>query len=198
MKKIAGIIIAAVFVLCLSPQTYAAAGQNGGQTELVLVYEASPTYTVTIIGLDASGSWNKGTTNGLTFICNGNFVKFTGLKLDGVLLDPARYTAISGSTIITFKPEYLDTLAVGKHTVELMFTDGSVETEFTILAAGSTTEPSDPSKPPTDPKDPNAPAPGTGDNSNMTWWFTLCGVSVFGLIMTFFAGRRRKCRVVKK
>jgi len=198
MRKVTSIIIAAVFMLYLSPQIYAAARQKGGQTELVLVYEASPTYTVTIIGLDASGSWKKGSTNGLTFLCNGNFAKFTGVKLDGALLDPIHYSAKFGSTVITIKPEYLDTLTVGKHTITLMFTDGSVETEFTVLAADSMTEPSDPSKPPDNTKAPDVPAPGTGDN-NMTWWLLLGGASLTALCgMFIIEQKRKKQRIAEK
>ena len=42
------------------------------------------------------------------------------------------YKAESGSTIITLTPEYAATLAVGKHTIEIVSTDGSASTVFYI------------------------------------------------------------------
>ena len=180
MKKLASILIAA-FVLCLLPSTFAAAQK----TDMVFVNEAAgPAYTVTVSGLDASGSWKKESANGLTFSCNGDFSKFIGVKLNGALLDPSKYTAKAGSTIITIKPEHLDTLPAGKHSVEIMFTDGSVETEFTILAADTTTEP-------TDPKDKDK-TPNTGDDSNPILWLWLGGASLAMLCGMTVIGWKRK------
>ena len=46
-------------------------------------------------------------------------------------------TVKAGSTIITFKKKYLNTLSVGIHTCEIVWTDGSASTTFTIKAATS-------------------------------------------------------------
>ena len=132
MRKIISIIFAAALVLCLSPLTYAAAVPNGANTDLSFTYgPAQPGYTVSV-----SGSWTQGDTSGLTITCSADLSKFIGVKVDGILLDAANYTAVSGSTIITIKPEYLATLAVGEHSIELFFTDGSVQTWFTVRASG--------------------------------------------------------------
>ena len=142
MRKIISILLAAAFVLCLSPQTVFAANETGGKTDLTLMYNPStPGYTVEIIGLDATGSWKKGSPAGLTVTSNADFAKFQSVHMDGGTLDAANYTAVSGSTIITLPPPYLNTLALGKHTVALIFTDGSVEIEFTVLAADHTHTP---------------------------------------------------------
>ncbi|NCB04297.1 MAG: hypothetical protein EOM69_02100, partial [Clostridia bacterium] len=45
------------------------------------------------------------------------------------------YTVKSGSTIVTFAPEYLKTLSVGEHTLRLAFSDGYAQTTFTIAQA---------------------------------------------------------------
>lgn len=63
---------------------------------------------------------------------NGEFSKFTCVKVDGSIIDASNYTAREGSTIITLKAEYLDTLAEGSHSFELVWTDGSAYTTFTV------------------------------------------------------------------
>lgn len=53
--------------------------------------------------------------------------------VDDILVDGANYTSESGSTIITFSKEYIDTLAIGQHTLKVAFTDGGeAKTTFTI------------------------------------------------------------------
>lgn len=68
----------------------------------------------------------------LTFRVSGAFSKFIGIKVDGTVVDKSFYTAISGSTIITLKTEYLNTLSVGKHTLEFEYIDGTVSCSFKI------------------------------------------------------------------
>lgn len=71
----------------------------------------------------------------LTFKANGDFSKFTGIRIDGVVVDRRFYTAISGSTIITLKAEYLNTLSAGSHTIEFEYVDGSVSCAFKVADA---------------------------------------------------------------
>lgn len=54
--------------------------------------------------------------------------------MDGNLIDKSNYTAKEGSTIITLKASYLNTLSAGNHTVEILWTDGSASTTFTTKA----------------------------------------------------------------
>ncbi len=61
--------------------------------------------------------------------------------MDGNLIDRSNYTAKEGSTIITLKASYLNTLSAGTHTVEILWTDGSASTTFTIKA--NTSDPTD-------------------------------------------------------
>lgn len=71
----------------------------------------------------------------LTFRANGDFSKFTGIRIDGVVVDKRFYTAVSGSTIITLKAEYLNTLSEGSHTLEFEYVDGSVSCAFKVADA---------------------------------------------------------------
>ncbi len=91
----------------------------------------TPVYQM-IAGADSS--WTQGSSTGLTITGNGDFSKLKGVKVDGSLLDESCYQAKAGSTIITLNASYLDTLSVGTHTFEIMWTDDSAETTFTINA----------------------------------------------------------------
>ena len=57
------------------------------------------------------------------------------MSVDGKDLDASSYTVEEGSTIVTLRPSYLDTLSVGKHTLAIVSDTGTAETEFTVLAA---------------------------------------------------------------
>ena len=79
--------------------------------------------------------------NEAKFKINADFRMFDGGKVyvDDELVDPKNYTAESGSTIITLKKEFVDTLSVGKHTLKVLFNDGGQAT--TIFNVAKTTVP---------------------------------------------------------
>ena len=64
--------------------------------------------------------------NEAKFKINADFRLFDDGKVyvDNELVDPDNYTAESGSTIITLKKEFVDTLSVGEHTLKVLFNDG--------------------------------------------------------------------------
>ena len=80
----------------------------------------------------ANSNWVRNEDGSMAIRGNGEFSKFTGVKVDGVLIDPANYIVTEGSTIVTLKPEYLDTLSEGSHSFEIMWADGSAATDFTV------------------------------------------------------------------
>ena len=125
----------------------------------------------------ANSSWTPDSDGNITIRGNGDFSKFTGVKVDGNLIDKSNYTAKEGSTIITLKASYLNTLSAGTHTVEILWTDGSASTTFTIKANTTDNKPSSG----TDKKD---DAPKTGDNTPSVWLFILSILSGTGLIIT--------------
>ena len=85
-----------------------------------VVEGAGQTYTITKDG-------------SATFKINGEFSLFDKVYVDGNLVAEENYTAKSGSTIITFKPDYMNSLAEGKHTLKVTYTDGGdATTTFTI------------------------------------------------------------------
>lgn len=93
--------------------------------------EITPEYKI-IEG--ANGAWTQNSDGTLTFRANGDFSRFTGVKVDGITISDDKYTAASGSTVVTLKKDYLSTLSVGKHTLTVIYNDGKCSTNFVIKA----------------------------------------------------------------
>lgn len=134
-------------------------------TDLTMTPESSgmaPEYKV-IEG--ANGTWKQNSDGTLTFRANGEFSKFTGIKVDDQLVDAKNYTAISGSTIVTLSADYLKTLSAGNHTLTVLFNDGDCSTNFTVQVAGSSTTPSNPGSGTGSGTTPSNPNGGTSDSA---------------------------------
>lgn len=178
---------------------------NGGyatmwvDTNLTMTPQASGTTPEYKITEGANSSWKQNSDNTLKFVANGDFSKFTGVKLDGTLVAADKYTAVSGSTVITLKKDYLSTLSVGKHTLTIVYNDGECSTEFEIKAAsitsstdstgnnsGSTS--SKVNKPDTS----ETTSPKTGDTNNMFLWFIILFVSGSVTIGTLMVHRKKQ------
>ena len=143
----------------------------------------------------ANGAWTQNSDGTLTFRANGDFSRFTGVKVDGTLIAAKNYTAVSGSTVITLKADYLKTLSVGTHKLTVVYTDGECSTNFVAKQATSEqTKPTEGDKTDTttstggkDTKNPQ-----TGDNSNLLLWITLLFVSGGAVTVTTVCGRKKK------
>ena len=109
----------------------------------------------------ANGEWIKNSGKDLGFKADGEISKFTGVKVDGTLIGADKYTAVTGSTLVTLKKDYLETLSVGKHTLTVVYIDGECTTNFEIKAANAEkpgTE--EDTKPGTDTEKPTTPEEG--------------------------------------
>lgn len=75
-------------------------------------------------------SWTQGSAEPVVFTFERNtadeltFSHFTGVTVDDKTLEASAYDAVAGSVVLTLKPEYLNTLDEGKHTVKALFDDG--------------------------------------------------------------------------
>ena len=71
-----------------------------------------------------------------TFEINAEFELFEeggAVYVDNELVEPANYEATSGSTVIKFKKDYMDGLALDEHSLAVLFNDGGVaRTTFTV------------------------------------------------------------------
>ncbi len=62
---------------------------------------------------------------------------FVAVEVDGKTVDPKHYTVKSGSTIVTFTKEFLDSLGTGNHDVRFIFTNGTAKATITAVASSS-------------------------------------------------------------
>ena len=127
--------------------------------------------------------------NGLTFKVNGYHKKFAGIVINGTVVDKKYYEIEAGSTIITLKAEYLQTLPAGNYTLLVQYTDGSTDGEdtFTITKNESAT-PSDPTNPT------NPSSPKTGDNSHPVVWIGILIVCAGIWMLLFFKKQKQETK----
>ena len=78
--------------------------------------------------------WKIGSGEDFVLISTADFSKFVGAKIDGVLLDKSHFTAAEGSTKVTFKAEYLETLAAGEHTLTIVSADSEASAKVNFVA----------------------------------------------------------------
>ena len=166
----------------------------------------------------ANTSWEQNSDGSLSIRGSGAISKFVGVKVDGNLVDVKNYTVKEGSTIVTLKADYLNTLSVGNHTFEIIWTDGTASTRFTVSKSDSgSAEPKDNdgnngkndntnNTPATAPEDKNnngtsgsqtddnqqITAPKTGDNSHTVLWISLLGVSLAGLLSMIYVRKKKE------
>ena len=140
---------------------------------------ASAPAQVTYDILDGAGSsWTQNTDGSLAIRGSGEVSKFREVNVDGVTVDPVNYTVTEGSTIITFKPEYLKSLSAGNHSFELVWTDGTAATNFTVAENA----------------DQSAKSPKTGEDFSMALCTALLMVSCAGLAGIFAKRKRNHAR----
>lgn len=131
----------------------------------------SSTYVVT---QGDGGTHSKGSLESLLFKTNGRFLDFTGVKVDGQEVNSLEYNAVGleDETTIRLKSTYLNTLAVGTHTIEFLYGDKcSCSASFKITKEKTSALSSSGSGS-------SGGGVGTGDNTNLIVWiivFVLAG-----------------------
>ncbi len=108
----------------------------------------------------------------MDFTSDADFSKLVRVEVDGNVVDPANYTAWSGSTKVRLKGSYTATLSVGKHILSIISADGVAKTTFTI------TKPT--------------PPPKTGDNTTPLLWLALALVGCTGVLTALRGVKRRR------
>jgi hypothetical protein len=117
--------------------------------------------------------WIKGSNVYAGFVSNAEFVDFISVKVDGNEVDGSGYAVEEGSTAVTFNPEFLETLSLGIHQVEIVSIPG---TAFGILEI----------------KAPFSGVPETGDGGVYYLWLTLMCFSVSTLIFLTDKGEKQQ------
>ena len=125
----------------------------------------------------ANGVWKKESGEGLSFRSDAEYADFVKVQVDGRDVDATNYEVREGSTIVTLKPSYLETLSGGVHTLAIVSKTGTAETTFTIQQGegGSETPKTESgtSQSGSDTSKTSGKAAGTGDNSRAALWGIL-------------------------
>ena len=149
----------------------------------------------------ADSSWTENEDGSLAIRGSGAIDKFLRVLVDGKEIASDNYTVTEGSTIITLKAKYLKTLPEGSHSFEIVWTDGTASTSFTVARNtsgnnggnnnsnnnnnnnnNSNNDSSNNAGSNADATDTTIKAPKTGDTSNDALWVVLLAVaSVAGL-----------------
>ncbi len=150
--------------------------------------DTTPSYKVV---KGENGSFTKNSDGTMTFHANGDFSKFVGVKVDDSWVDSKNYVSTSGSTIVTLKKEYIQSLSADQHKLTFVYTDGECSTNFKTKESGETYKNSGNTE--TEKSEKNSENPKTGDNSNIILWASLFAVSLVGtLIISVY---NKKCTV---
>lgn len=135
-------------------------------------------------------TYKIGADGTVTLRCTGVLSSFKGITVDGkALIQGKDYTAVSGSTIITFNADYLKSLSVGKHTVVMKYDSGDVEAGLTVVGEDKNGYP-DASNP--DSTAPDASNPDACDNNRLVLWLAFLAACVSGLTGTAVHNKKKK------
>ena len=85
--------------------------------------------------MQTEDTYRRGSLTGLVFVSAAELDTFVRLEIDGMIPDAKNYILNAGSTKVTLKPEYLETLADGKHTVTIVSDAGTASAQFYVAAA---------------------------------------------------------------
>ena len=97
------------------------------------------TYTINIPLVEyeiiegTNSSWILNSETDIVIKGSGEYSKFKDINIDNEIIDSNNYIVSEGSTIINLKAEYLQTLALGSHSIEIIWDDGSASTSFAIM-----------------------------------------------------------------
>ena len=112
--------------------------------------------------------------------CDQNFL---GIEVDGAAVEPDRYEVKAGSTIVTLRADYLDTLARGDHLLTFVYADGSASAAFRL------TEKADVEVPATE-TTPALPQTGEGDGLMLSVAAAVLSLSALAALVTTRRTRR--------
>lgn len=128
--------------------------------------------------------------SGLRFRSNAALEDFVSVMVDDSIVDQEQYDLREGSTIVTLKNEYLETLPAGRHTLSINSKTGTASAEFTIEKSTEPAKPEDTTSP--EITDEEAEPVKTGDKTSMGLWIALMLASCCIVTVLRVSKRRRK------
>ena len=108
-------------------------GSNGVNAQVDAAFTCTEPLDYFIISGDGSTyQQDDPVSPDITVTANGDIDKFTGLTLNGELVDESNYDVREGSTIVILHQDFLDTLIPGTYTLTFHYTDGQAEADFVV------------------------------------------------------------------
>ena len=132
-----------------------------------------PAHDVPVIDGETVQVWDFKNKKNIIIKFDAELGYFKEVRVDGVVLDSTNYNVSAGSTIIEFLTNYLETLSIGDHSVEVAFTDNG-----TGRATIRIVDPVDPIEP-DDSSDDVVTVPDTGRVTGVGGSATAIGLGVF-------------------
>ena len=151
-----------------------------GDVETIAAAFYKSSYEV-IEGADQTYTVDNNTEAEFEIDADYNLFKEGGkVYVDDILVDPENYTSRSGSTIITLKKEFVDTLSEGEHTLKVVFNDDkTATTSFNVVKNTPNKEETNTETNSTNTKITN---PKTGDN--ILYYVLMLVLSLIGFSKT--------------
>lgn len=91
--------------------------------------------------------WELDSEENLSISAKGDFAKLVGVKVSGAFLSETDFTVDEGSSSITIKSTYLNTLPEGTYEIEIAWSNGTAKATFTVInnqdTSGDTNEDAD-------------------------------------------------------
>ncbi|MDI9468581.1 MAG: MBG domain-containing protein [Bacillota bacterium] len=137
--------------------------------------ETDPSQSDEIRMIKQAPAWIKGSLLSASYTSNASFADFLYVRVDGNVVDRSNYDVEEGSTIVSFKAKYLETLSVGKHPVEIVSKSGTAHGMIEIKgpAAGQTEETT---------KSGDS-VPRTGESVGQYLWLALLLLAAGGMLL---------------
>lgn len=126
-------------------------GDNPGVTPPVIKEEDKPE------------PWDPGSSDGMEIKTDIDPDDLVCVKVDGKVVDKENYTVDEETGAIVLKPEYLEKLGGGDHSIDFVTSNGTASTEFKVTGDSKPANPDDPGNS----DDPNNPS--NGNNGGTTY-----------------------------
>lgn len=126
-------------------------GDNPGVTPPVIKEEDKPE------------PWDPGSSDGMEIKTDIDPDDLVCVKVDGKVVDKENYTVDEGTGAIVLKPEYLEKLGGGDHSIDFVTSNGTASTEFKVTGDPKPADPDNPGNS----DDPNNPS--SGNNGGTTY-----------------------------
>ncbi len=154
---------------------------------------SSETSSAPVLLYQTAVEYDAESAEDFTFASSAEISDFVEVLVDGETLDPAYYTVVEGSTVVTVSGDYMSTLSEGEHVFSIVSTTGTVDATISVVNAAAddsddeTEDSSDEST--TSSSSSTSTAADTGDAASI---YLYAAMVLTAAMAAYVANRRRK------